>query len=315
MSAAGEGAPLADGHPAVEAYNPEYWRAATAAARRAATPALTPRGATCGTAALPWPGGKTWLAKTLIAKLPPHECYVEVFGGSGALLFAKPPSRTEVYNDVNGDLVNVFRCLKYHEGEMRRELALLLNSREEFAAAIAQPGLTDIQRAARWWWRHKVGFGGHAGRGDAGFCAKSGRAMASSRAIRDRAIERLSARLDRTQIERLDWRELLAKYDRPATVFFIDPPYDTTAKEYGIGFSNADRADLKPRLNALRGWWIATLPDELWAWEWAEGHPVEVYERPLTRNNTTAGKRRKYRELLILKDFPVNPETGTTPTP
>lgn len=267
--------------------------------------ALKPAGAHNGTAALPWPGGKTWLAKTLIGKLPPHECYVEVFGGSGALLFAKPPSRVEVYNDVNGDLVNLFRVLKYHPDAMAAELALVLNSRDEFEAATAQPGLTDIQRAARFWWRHKVGFGGKAGPGNAGFAAVAGgSSMATSRDARLAGIAALSARLDRVQVERLDWREILAKYDRPGAVFFIDPPYATTTREYGSGFSSADRTALREALNRLRGHWLATWPDEPWAWEWAAGCPVEVYERPLRRNNTATGKAGKYRELLILKQTP-----------
>jgi len=63
---------------------------------------------------IPWIGGKRRLADRLIPQFPPHECYVEVFAGGAALYFMRPPAPVEVINDVNGELVNLYRVVKNH---------------------------------------------------------------------------------------------------------------------------------------------------------------------------------------------------------
>lgn len=107
-----------------------------------------------------WPGNKRLLAPRIIERLPPHRCYAEVFGGSLAVLLAKPPSIVEIVNDLDAQIVNFFRCARHHCGELQREMALVLHSRSEFESFLEQPGLTDIQRAARWHARNKLSFGG-----------------------------------------------------------------------------------------------------------------------------------------------------------
>ncbi len=103
-----------------------------------------------------WIGGKRILRKAIIERFSADEVgrYIEVFGGAGWVLFGKEKKagQLEVYNDINGDLVNLFRCVKYHCGELQRELDWMLTSREIFFACIEQmhmKGLTDIQRASR----------------------------------------------------------------------------------------------------------------------------------------------------------------------
>lgn len=91
------------------------------------------------------------------------ESYIEVFGGAGWVLFSSDRhAKTEVYNDVNGNLVNLFRCVKYHPEELQKELGFVLMSREQFFDAREQMeirGLTDIQRAARFYILIKESFG------------------------------------------------------------------------------------------------------------------------------------------------------------
>ncbi|MBN1404175.1 MAG: DNA adenine methylase, partial [Opitutales bacterium] len=101
---------------------------------------------------LSWPGGKSRLARYILPLIPAHRCYVEPFcGGLGMFLSREVPCCTvEVINDFNGDLINLFRVVKFHRDAFLDELDLCLNSREDFQTFIAQPGLTDIQRAARW---------------------------------------------------------------------------------------------------------------------------------------------------------------------
>lgn len=89
--------------------------------------------------------------------------YIEVFGGAGWVLFGKDPTRQmEVFNDADGSLINIYRCIKYHPEAVAAELALLPDSREVFFDSAAQTdcrGLTDIQRAARSLYLIKMSFG------------------------------------------------------------------------------------------------------------------------------------------------------------
>ena len=94
-------------------------------------------------------GGKFRMAPRLVELLPDHICYVETFAGAANLLFTKAPSKTEVINDVNAELVNLFRVIKFHKREFILQLADILHSRLCFLDYKAQPGLTDIQRAAQ----------------------------------------------------------------------------------------------------------------------------------------------------------------------
>lgn len=206
-----------------------------------------------------WQGGKRWLVKELVPLLPPHRMYVELFCGGGALLCAKQPSQAEVINDRNSDLVNLFRVVKYHLEPLLQELDWNLNSRAEFADLKEQRGLTDIQRAARWFLRMKNGFGGapdHFGTakvgGGAAFSSKEGR-LALLRAF--------NRRLDKVVIENLDWQECVSYYDSKTTVFFCDPPYTTGEAAYG-SWTIDDLARFRTEgLDQMRGTWILTIDD------------------------------------------------------
>ncbi|PXX73975.1 Site-specific DNA methylase [Pseudomonas sp. LAMO17WK12:I10] len=71
---------------------------------------------------IPWMGGKRRLADRLIPLFPPHECYVEVFAGGAALYFMRPqPAPVEVLNDINGDLVTLYRVVQNHLEEFVRQ--------------------------------------------------------------------------------------------------------------------------------------------------------------------------------------------------
>lgn len=207
-----------------------------------------------------WQGGKRWLVKELVPLIPPHKMYVELFCGGGALLCAKAPSHGEVINDRNSDLVNLFRIVKYHLDPLLKELDYTLNSRAEFADFLEQRGLTDIQRAARWFMRMKNGFGGdpnyfgtsRAG-GGAAFSSKEGR-MALLRAF--------NKRLDKVVIENLDWQKCVEFYDTKNTVFFCDPPYTTGSSGVYGDWTIDDLARFREEgLDQMKGTWILTIDD------------------------------------------------------
>jgi DNA adenine methylase len=206
-----------------------------------------------------WQGGKRWLVKELIPLLPPHKTYVELFCGGGALLCAKSRSGCEVINDRNSDLVNLYRIVKYHLTALNDELDWCLNSRTEFGDFKEQRGLTDVQRAARWFLRMKNGFGGapdYFGRARNG-----GGAAHSSKRRRLALLRALNTRLDSVVIENLDWQECVRLYDSKQALFFCDPPYTTGEASYGA-WSIDDLARFREEgLDQMKGTWILTIDD------------------------------------------------------
>ena len=111
---------------------------------------------------IPWIGGKRRLAKVILPIFPEHRCYVEPFAGAAALFFLKSPSTVEVLNDCNGDLVVLYRVLQHHLEEFVRHFKWSLVSRRMFEWLKMMPPetLTDIQRAARFYYLQKMSFGG-----------------------------------------------------------------------------------------------------------------------------------------------------------
>ena len=200
---------------------------------------------------VPWMGGKRRLAPLLLPLFPEHSCYVEVFAGGAALFFARPErAKSEVLNDVNGELINLYRVVKHHLEELVRQFRWALSSREVFKWLQDTPPETptDVQRAARFYYLQQACFGGRVGGQTFGTAT-----TAPPRLNLLRMEEQLSAahlRLADALIERLDWRECMRRYDRPHTLFYLDPPYWGT-EGYGVDFPWQEyeaMAELLPRL-------------------------------------------------------------------
>uniref|UniRef100_A0A6M3JVV2 Putative methyltransferase n=1 Tax=viral metagenome TaxID=1070528 RepID=A0A6M3JVV2_9ZZZZ len=185
---------------------------------------------------IPWYGGKSRFTKWIIGSFPPqsqYDQYVEVFGGSGAVLIAKQPSPLEVYNDLNHGLVNFFRVLRDEEKlERLMELCRLTPySREEYGewrqyhddsgGSIPDPS-GDVEVAHRWFYIIRSTFGATHSWG----YSKKLKAV-NIRSYRA-AIERLPEvceRLLRVQVECDDALSVIERYDHPRTLFYLDPPY------------------------------------------------------------------------------------------
>jgi DNA adenine methylase len=184
---------------------------------------------------IPWVGGKRRLAKHIIPMFPAHTCYVEPFCGAAALFFLKEPAKVEVLNDVNGELVNLYRVVKHHMDEFMRQFRWALTSRQMYKWLQVTPEetLTDVQRAARFFYLQKNSFGGKVSGQTFGTAATSGPRLNLLRLEED--ISQAHLRLSQTFIEHLDWEACIAKYDRPHTLFYCDPPYWQT-EGYGVEF-------------------------------------------------------------------------------
>ncbi len=184
---------------------------------------------------IPWIGGKRRLASDIIEVLPQHDCYVEVFAGGAAVLFEKEPSRVEVINDINGDLVNMYRIIQHHLEEFVRQFKWAVTSRQvyQWETMKVTDTLTDIQRAARFFYLQKLGFGGNVTGRSFGTATTSRSRMNLLRIEED--LSQAHMRLNGVFIEHLPWRSVIERYDRAHTVFYLDPPYWQT-EGYGYEF-------------------------------------------------------------------------------
>lgn len=244
---------------------------------------------------IPWIGGKRRLASTLLPRFPAHQCYVEVFAGGAALYFLRPPAPVEVINDINGEIVNLYRVVQRHLEEFVRQFKWMLTSRQvfEWQQATAPETLTDIQRAARFFYLQHTCFGGKV-EGQT-----FGTATTAPPVNLLRIEEQLSAahlRLSGTTIERLDWASCLAKYDRPHTFFYLDPPYWET-EGYGVPFELAQYERMAIELRKLQGKAIVSLNDHPQMRQVFDGFCIETAEI----NYTVGGgeKAAQRRELII----------------
>jgi DNA adenine methylase len=200
----------------------------------------------------PWVGGKRRLAPQILPLLPEHTCYVEPFAGAAALFFAKQPVKVEVLNDVNGDLVILYRVVQHHLDEFIRQFRWSLASRQVYAwlQETRPETLTDIQRAARFFYLQKLGFGGKVDGQTLGTAT-----TAPARLNLLRLEEDLSAvhlRLHQVTIERLDWAACIERYDRQHTLFYMDPPYFGT-EGYGVDFGMEQYGRMAELLRSMKG--------------------------------------------------------------
>lgn len=187
-----------------------------------------------------WPGGKHGEVKWILDHMPTHDVYVEAFGGSGTVLFQKRESSFEVYNDRNGDLVNLMRVLRDRGDELVEWLSHTPFSREihdDIAEKVwgdADRSDDPLVRAGQYFYLRYSNWGSKVGK-DAGFGVGYTRDSAESYDSARKDLERFSARLDGVHIERLGAVEVIEKYDSPDTVHYIDPPYPDT-EGYGEAF-------------------------------------------------------------------------------
>ncbi len=184
---------------------------------------------------IPWIGGKRRLADKLLPLFPDHTCYVEAFAGAAALYFLKERAEVEVLNDVNSELINLYRVVKHHLEEFIRQFKWALTSREIYKWQQITPPetLTDIQRAARFFYLQKLAFGGKVDGQVFGTATTSPPRLNLLRIEEDLSAAWL--RLASTYIENLDWHKVVEKYDRDHTLHYLDPPYWET-EGYGVEF-------------------------------------------------------------------------------
>lgn len=212
----------------------------------------------------PWLGGKSKLYPKIIAKIDriPHKTYAEPFVGMGGVFLRRCfRPRLEVVNDLNGEIINLFRILQRHYPQLMEMMRFQVASRREFERLrITDPAtLTDLERAARFLYLQRLAFGGQV-KGVFGVSPTHAPRFSLTRLepILDAAHERL----DGVVFESLDWAELIQRYDTPDTLFYLDPPYWGGETDYGKAmFSREDFTRMANVLANLKGRFILSIND------------------------------------------------------
>ncbi|WP_299307764.1 DNA adenine methylase [uncultured Croceicoccus sp.] len=215
--------------------------------------------------AAPYIGGKRNLAKRLVPLIAsiPHTTYAEVFVGMGGVFFRRTERpRVEVINDWSEDVSTFFRVLQHHYVAFIEMIRWQISSRANFEKLVAQDPstLTDLQRSARFLYIQRLAFGGKvAGRNYGVNPIGAGRFDVTKLGP---MLEAIHERLAGVVIERLDWSAFIARYDRPGTLFYLDPPYFGSEGDYGADlFDRSQFERMAKQLRGLRGSFVLSIND------------------------------------------------------
>jgi DNA adenine methylase len=205
-------------------------------------------------------GGKNRLAKRLIEIFPEHTTYVEAFAGGAQVFFHKEPSKVEVLNDLDGEIVNFFRVCQQHYEELLRYFRFSVVSRQWFDLLKAEnpETLTDIQRAARHLYLLRNCFASLVR--NPVYHRNVVQPPSFNLESLPQLIENAHKRLERVQLECAPYEEILRRFDRPTTLFYLDPPYWGRSL-YRHNFSEADFNTLAERLAKIHGKFVLSLND------------------------------------------------------
>ncbi len=205
-------------------------------------------------------GGKRALAKQIIAIFPPHTTYVEAFCGGGQVFFRKEPSEVEVINDLDKDVVNFFRVAQAHAEELIRTMRFTIASRTWFDLMMKTDPetLTDVQRAARYLYLTKNTYASLIRHRNYGTNVTQPPPFNPERL--PEVLEETRKRLARVQIENLPYEKVLRRYDRPTTLFYLDPPY-YARKLYRYNLDHDDFVKMAALLRTVKGKFVLSLND------------------------------------------------------
>lgn len=219
------------------------------------------------------------LAPRIIAHFPPHRLYTEVFGGAASVLMRKPRAYTEVYNDMDLEVVTLFRMLRDKDtaAMLREALRLTPFAREEFEKAYRDTG-DAVELARRLVIRSFMGFGSNSTNKDKstgfrGRSERSGTTPAHDWANYPEAMDAMTERLRGVVVENRPARDVLVQYDGPESLHYVDPPYvhETRKagqqKNYRFEMTDGDHEELAETLHGLAGAVVLS------------GYPSPLYDR------------------------------------
>lgn len=249
----------------------------------------------------PYLGGKRALAKRIgsLISTVPHTLYAEPFVGMGGVFLRRTSRpRAEVINDYSRDVATLFRILQRHYPQFIEHLRFQLTSRAEFNRLTeTEPStLTDLERAARFLYLQRTAFGGKPSGRNFGVALDRPARFDIAKLIP--MLEDVHERLSGVTIECLDWSAFVDRYDRPGTLFYLDPPYWGGERDYGDGlFDRSQFHRMATQLRRIKGRFILSINDRPEIREIFDGFEMEEVDVAYTVAKVSAGKR--YGELII----------------
>ena len=193
---------------------------------------------------LRWPGAKWRIADWIISQFPTHDIYVEPFFGSGAVFFRKLPAGTETINDIEGNVVNLFKVVREDAAALCKAVEMTPYSREEYRSSYSRIAADPVEKARTFLVRTWQAFGGKTR------CSTSWAHDRTNSVFRPKYWNQLPARildtverLKMVQIECMDALDLIPMYNRPGTLLYVDPPYllsTRTQKHYECEFADPE---------------------------------------------------------------------------
>jgi DNA adenine methylase len=252
--------------------------------------------------AAPYLGGKRNLAGRLCRMIDaiPCETYVEPFVGMGGIFLRRTRRpRSEVINDLSGDIANLFLVLQEHYPFLMDILRWRLTSRAEFERLRALPAdrLTDLNRAGRFLYLQRLAFGGKVESRHFGVNRRTPGRFDVTKL--EPMLADLHERLAGVVIERLPYADLIRRYDGPGVLFYLDPPYWGCETDYGDGFSRDDFAALADQLAGISGRFILSINATQGAREVFDRFNVEEVKTTYTVATATTGAGKKVTELIV----------------
>jgi DNA adenine methylase len=252
--------------------------------------------------ALRYFGGKWRLGPWIISHFPDHYCYVEPYGGGGSVLLQKRPSVLEVYNDINGEVVNFFRQLRENTDELVRAISLTPFSREEYNQSFEETE-DPLESARRLYIRSFQSYGSHTDR-------KSGWRWENNKKSNKTAIgswnnplahlQAAAARLRQVQIEHDDAFRVLKRYDTPDTLFYLDPPYIETVLKSQHRYKNSLTEKDHKKL-------LATITTDLEGMVIISMMPHQIYQEALTHWNYDEKETRTQNGNIVTESLWLSP--------
>lgn len=260
---------------------------------------------------IPYIGGKSRIASWIISQFPSNYkelTYCEVFGGGGWVLFKKEESYLEVYNDLNSNLVNMFKIIRDNYEQFQHRCEWSLHSREMYNEARTKMKedqfLSQLEQAMHYAIDRVQSFSGSGGWA---YQVTADKITSGKWLPFLKRLSLINARLKRVQIECLDFEEVIRKYDSKATFFYLDPPYVDVEHYYnapGVRFSRKDHERLAEILKSINGKFLLSyyghdLVKKLWKGYHIEKKNTVIHALGNTRD-LKEHKRPKAIELLIM---------------
>lgn len=255
-----------------------------------------------------WVGGKSRFRKQIISVFPEHTCYVELFAGAAWVLFGKAPSSVEVLNDIDQEVVNFFRVVKYQPEELIRSFEWELVSRAEFErlANMDTTTMSELERAHRFYYILMAGWGGELNYPRFQTSISDGghgnRLIGALKYLRER-IEPVYNRLQKVVIENMTWEKCFDRYDRVGSFMYIDPPYPENKCNYAHNMRSWEQHEkLAAALRGAKCKWALSLYDNEQVRELYAGCniiPLQAFSGMRVKKEGEGNKRMLNQEVLI----------------